>query len=149
MEFLRRSGKRLLYDGLGYVLVIISPIIGWLPGPGGIAVFLAGLGLLSVHNPWADRLKTYTLKNGGKLVGFLFPKNSTVEWTYDILAISLLALASYLIWSHAAIWQISTGVSAFFSAVFIASMNRDRLGVQRKRKKKQSTKAPKQTQKNP
>ncbi len=135
MDFLRRSGKRIAYDTLGYILAVLSPLVGWLPGPGGIAVFLAGLGILSVHNPWAERIKQYTLKNGGKVIEFFFPKNSKIEWAYDILAFVLLIAASYLIWSHAATWQVSAGVSAFFSAVFIASMNRDRLNTRRSRRK--------------
>lgn len=137
MDFVRRNAKRVAFDGLGYLLLLISPAVGWIPGPGGIACALAGLGLLAVHNPWADRLKQYALKNGGKLNGFLFPKNATIEWGYDILAVVLLVAASYLIWVHADLWQITTGVSLFFMAVFIASMNRDRLGVQHRRHRKQ------------
>lgn len=134
MDFLRRSGKRIAYDFLGYVLVIISPLIGLLPGPGGIAIFLAGLGLLSVHNHWADQIKRYALKNGGKVIVLLFPKNSKIEWTYDLLVVLLLGIASYLIWSRAHTWYIAWGISAFFMAVFIASMNRDRLGKRKKQK---------------
>ena len=134
MDFIKRNGKRIAYDGLGYLLILISPLVGWIPGPGGIAVFLAGLGLLAVHNTWADGIKRYTLKNGGKVMHLIFPKNSTVEWTYDLLAVALLGTASYLIWSHANVWHISWGISAFFMAVFIASMNSDRIGTRKKQK---------------
>lgn len=133
MDFIKRNGKRILFDGVGYLLIAVSPLVGLIPGPGGIAVALAGLGLLSVHNPWAQSLKERTLKNGGKVLHYIFPKNSKVEWTYDLLAASLLAAASYLVWQRAAVWQISLGVSAFFLSVFLASMNRDRLGIQHRR----------------
>lgn len=133
MDFVRRNAKRVAFDGLGYLLLLISPAVGWIPGPGGIACALAGLGLLAVHNPWAEKLKLYTLQNGGKVMHFIFPRNSAVEWIYDAVAIVLLGVAAYLIWIHANFTHVSLGVSAFFMAIFIASTNRDRLGRQHRK----------------
>ena len=97
---------------------------------------LAGLGLLSINNKWAHDLREYVLKNGGRVIEFLFPKNRAIEWGYDMLALLLLVLSSLLIWSHSALWQISLAVAGYFSALFIALMNRDRAGVVKRRKKK-------------
>jgi hypothetical protein len=36
-------------------LIILSPIVGALPGPGGVFVFAAGLGLMLKNSAWAKR----------------------------------------------------------------------------------------------
>lgn len=48
--------QRILIDIAGFGLMIISPFLGWLPGPGGIPLFLAGLGLVSLNHEWAENL---------------------------------------------------------------------------------------------
>jgi len=52
----RSKSKRILIDIAGILLVIISPFFGWVPGPGGIPIFLAGLGLLATNHEWAKHL---------------------------------------------------------------------------------------------
>jgi hypothetical protein len=127
MDFIKRNAKRVATDAAGYLLIVAAILTGWLPGPGGIPLALAGLGLLSINNKWAKDLRDWLLANGGKLVEFLFPRNRFVEWLYDIVVILLLVLTGFLEARHAAIWQISLGVAAFFIALFIALMNRERL----------------------
>ena len=52
----RNSGHwRLLWLTLGWALVILSPLVGILPGPGGIFVFAAGAALLLRNSSWAKR----------------------------------------------------------------------------------------------
>jgi len=135
MDFLRRNAKRILTDAAGYALIVLAILTGWLPGPGGIPLAIAGLGLLSINNAWARRLRDYLVRRGGKLVQFLFPPNPAVQWLYDILVIVLLAAAGWLAVLHAAIWEISLSVVLFFVAVFLALMNRERLEKLKKRRK--------------
>ena len=40
---------------LGIVLMAVSPLLGILPGPGGIVVFAAGLALTLKYSEWAKR----------------------------------------------------------------------------------------------
>lgn len=40
---------------LGIVLMIVSPLAGVIPGPGGIFVFAAGLALTLKYSEWAKR----------------------------------------------------------------------------------------------
>jgi hypothetical protein len=40
---------------LGVLVIVASPIVGLLPGPGGIFVFAAGLVLVLQNSPWARR----------------------------------------------------------------------------------------------
>ena len=46
-----RSGLFLL----GCLMVIISPLVGAIPGPGGIIIFGFGLGLMLKYSEWAKR----------------------------------------------------------------------------------------------
>ncbi|HVS58196.1 MAG TPA: PGPGW domain-containing protein [Candidatus Saccharimonadales bacterium] len=126
MEALKRNAKRVLTDAAGYGLIVLGVALGWLPGPGGIPLVLAGLGLLSVNNAWARRLRGYLLKHGGRIAQFLFPPNPFVQWLYDALAVLLLIAVGILGWKHAAIWQVSLAAALFFIALFIAALNRDR-----------------------
>lgn len=41
---------------LGCLLIIISPLVGAVPGPGGVFVFAAGLALVLQNSEWAKRL---------------------------------------------------------------------------------------------
>lgn len=136
MGFIKRKAKRIAIDIAGYILILAALATGWLPGPGGIPLALAGLALLSINNEWARRLRKYLLENGGKLVAILFPRNKLFEWLYDILVLLLFALATVLGYRHAALWQVSIAIAAFFFALFIALMNRDRLNSFRHRKHK-------------
>lgn len=127
MNRLKRQAKRILTDAAGYLLILAAIATGWLPGPGGIPLAIAGLGLLSINNAWAMRLRVYVLKNSGKLATILFPPNPLVQWAYDGLVVVLLVLTAFLEARHASVLQMGLGVSAFFVAVLIALTNRDRL----------------------
>jgi len=41
---------------LGGLLIIAAPLTGWLPGPGGIPLFIAGLAVLASEFEWTQRL---------------------------------------------------------------------------------------------
>ena len=40
---------------LGLLLMLVSPVVGVLPGPGGVVVFAAGLALALKYSSWAKR----------------------------------------------------------------------------------------------
>ena len=40
---------------LGCLLIVISPLVGAIPGPGGVFVFAAGLALVLQNSEWAKR----------------------------------------------------------------------------------------------
>ena len=40
---------------LGWILVVAAPLVSWLPGPGGIALFIIGLGVILKHSLWAKK----------------------------------------------------------------------------------------------
>ena len=40
---------------LGILLILVSPLVGAIPGPGGVIVFAAGFGLVLKYSEWAKR----------------------------------------------------------------------------------------------
>lgn len=46
---------RMVLASLGGLLIVVSPIVGAIPGPGGIFVFAAGLALMLQNAHWAKR----------------------------------------------------------------------------------------------
>jgi hypothetical protein len=134
MDFLRRNTKRIAIDAAGYLLILAAALTGWLPGPGGIPLLIAGLGLLSINNEWARRLRDYLLKHGGKFVKVIFPAIPVVQWLYDIIVMGLWIIVFILAEKHAAVWQVTLAVSLFFISLAIALLNRDRMARFRKKK---------------
>ena len=49
------AGSRFLLSVIGFILIIISPIIGAIPGPGFIIVFPIGLALVLQNSRWAKK----------------------------------------------------------------------------------------------
>ena len=49
------SRWRIAWLALGWVLIAASPLVGVIPGPGGILVFAAGAALLIRNSCWAKR----------------------------------------------------------------------------------------------
>ncbi|WP_116091996.1 hypothetical protein [Sphingomonas crusticola] len=50
-----RSRWRVALMALGWLLIAVSPLVGVIPGPGGIFVFAAGAVLLIRNSGWAKR----------------------------------------------------------------------------------------------
>lgn len=118
--------RRVLTDMAGYALVLAGLLFGWLPGPGGIPLVLAGLSLLALNNTWAARLRSFILEHSGRLSKFIFPKNHAIQVGYDILTLILFVVASLLALDHAALWEISLSILIFVVALLITVMNRER-----------------------
>lgn len=123
----KKHTKRIATDAAGYLLLVAAIATGWLPGPGGIPLAIAGLGLLSINNAWARRIRDWLLDHGGKIVTYMFPPIAWVRWLYDTLAVLLLGVSLWLGYRHASIWQISAAIGLFCLAIFLALMNRERL----------------------
>lgn len=49
------GGKRLVMLGLGPLLILLAPIVGAIPGPGGVIVLLAGIALTLQGSRMAKR----------------------------------------------------------------------------------------------
>ena len=42
---------------IGFAFIILAALTGWLPGPGGIPLFLIGIAILSTEFKWAKKIK--------------------------------------------------------------------------------------------
>lgn len=47
---------------VGLFFILAAALTGWLPGPGGIPLFLVGIAVLSTEFVWAKRVKDIVLK---------------------------------------------------------------------------------------
>lgn len=118
--------KVIVLDTLGILLMIAAVLTGWLPGPGGIPLFIVGLSLLAVHHKWAERYIDLLKKYADKLGDVVFIKNPIVQWAYDALAPLAIIAGVLLLLRHSAVWMISLGIFAVFMGVTFLLGNRDR-----------------------
>lgn len=124
---MRQRLKRFGTDIAGYLLILIGLSAGWLPGPGGIPLILAGLGLLSIHNPWARHVMK-RLSDGGNIVAqYVFPNDWRAQLAHDILA-ALLGIASIWVAIGATEpWHYGIGAVLLILALTDFCLNRQRL----------------------
>lgn len=52
----RNDTWRIVLLGIGILLILLTPVVGALPGPGGVVVLAAGLALTLKNSNWAKRL---------------------------------------------------------------------------------------------
>jgi hypothetical protein len=122
-KFLKRFGT----DIAGYTCLILVIPVGSLPGPGGIPLLAAGLGLLSIHNQWARTLLEYVKKHSSSLREIFFPKKKNVELFWDIFSLCLF-IGAFGISVNTNNWLVKiicTGLAAASTTVFM--FNRARL----------------------
>lgn len=118
--------KKIALDILGVLLIIASGLVGWLPGPGGLPLFLGGLGLLAKNHHWAHNLLEQLKINGNKVIKLVFRDHPILVIVYDIFAsILFIIIVSYLVKSdtYRFIWLIAflLGLSV---AIFLGNRGR-------------------------
>lgn len=126
MQGFSKQAKRVAIDGAGYLCILLGILFGWVPGPGGIPLILAGLGLLSINNTWAKRLKDFVAKNGGKLTQKIFPDHGVIQLLYDIFCLFLVAIIVAIILTSENRWTIVSVTFLGATALLIFSINRSR-----------------------
>lgn len=89
---MKNKVKRYLIDAAGILLIIGAGLLGWLPGPGGIPLLLAGLGLLAINNKWAENILIKLRDKGEDLVILTFPKNKKIQLLHDLTSFILISL---------------------------------------------------------
>lgn len=109
---------------LGLVLICVAPLVGWIPGPGGIIIFLAGIAVLASEFDWAESLKAFFLETVPKEIQNRWQPTPKWATVFDIASLMLLVgagLAGYYEW-----WApvLSLGIGGICLFLF----NRNRLG---------------------
>ena len=137
MRNIKNFFKRFGTDIAGYLCLLLVLPVGALPGPGGIPLLIAGLGLLSIHNTWAKGLLEYAKKHSNTLRDIFFPQNKNIELAWDIFAVSLFSSA-FLVNIYSEHWFytiLSTIMGASSTTIFMFNRSRlERIG--RKLKKR-------------
>lgn len=118
--------KLILTDIAGVTLIILSILTGWIPGPGGIPLFLGGLGLLAIHHSWARKLLLGIKKNGLKLAERFFVEHRVVMALYDVVALLLFAAGTYILIDINGVFKTSA-ILCFVLGLSLFLGNRKRL----------------------
>jgi branched-subunit amino acid transport protein AzlD len=127
MEVIRHKFKRLGIDVLGVLLVLSSGLLGWLPGPGGIPLLIAGLGLLAVNHEWAKRWLESVRSNGFTIFDRVINHSRLTQWAVDIAALLLLILLAQSIRvNHGFVRSISISLVITTTIILLANRHRYR-----------------------
>ncbi|CAN5374896.1 hypothetical protein BH10PAT3_BH10PAT3_7550 [soil metagenome] len=124
---MKRYVKIILLDGLAALCFIGVILFGWLPGPGGIPLFLAGLGLLAVNHDWAERWLETAKHKGKTFKKILFPDKKWVRHSYDAGSAVIFFTALYIFFTTQNRIISALCVAAACFSVFIFLVNRERL----------------------
>lgn len=127
MNRFKRYGKIVIFDSLAVICFIGVILFGWLPGPGGLPLFLAGLALLAVNHDWAERWLETAKHKGKSFKKTLFPNIPWIRHTYDVVSIIIFVVATYALFStkNKLIRGLSVPIASFSFFVFL--INRERL----------------------
>lgn len=119
--------QRIIIDLAGIFLMVLSPFIGIVPGPGGIVIFLAGLWLLSLNHAWAARWRNKIKEKGMNMVTILFVDNPWLKAFYDLLAVVLVYWGIYIL--NTRIGQFPATTASFLNVVglLLFLLNRQRV----------------------
>lgn len=119
--------KKIGIDILGGLLILASLLFGWLPGVGGIPLFLAGLGLLATNHEWARRL-LYALKDrADSIIKSIFRDHPVLVFTYDVVAIGLLVTAGIVLGTSDGNIVRGFAISAGFLGIGLLLGNKNRI----------------------
>jgi preprotein translocase subunit SecE len=124
---MKKQVKRYLTDLAGISLIIAAPLLGWLPGPGGIPLLIAGLALLAINNKWAEDILLYIKNKGENFAKIIFPSNTKYQLLHDVIAVFLLTAAVWIfIYANGLIFK-ALGFSLLILAISEFIYNRDRI----------------------
>jgi Putative transmembrane protein (PGPGW) len=118
--------KRVAIDIAGVSLIIAAPLLGWLPGPGGIPLFIAGLGLLSLNHEWAENLLKDFEKKRVEFTDKFLLASPKISFTIDIVGFILLGLGLYIATSQDSIIYRAVGLGIFSLTLLILFSNQKR-----------------------
>ena len=80
---------------VGVALMLVAVLTGWLPGPGGIPLFLIGLAVLASEFEWAHRLLHWAKDKFRDLKHWSDRQPLWVRWTSGLGTLLLIGLAAW------------------------------------------------------
>ncbi len=91
--------RRVLTLILGALLIVSAGLIGWLPGPGGMVLFLLGIAVLASEFVWAERFRDWVL-NILKQALQLFLNHRYMGVTIVFVCATIALLCAYVFYTH-------------------------------------------------
>ena len=107
----------------GILCIVLSPVVGSLPGPGGLIVLLAGIGILASEFDWAENLRAVLTEKVPAEVKKRWRPTPRWELVFDATTLLLLG-AAILFYIRGTLVPV---VSFTMTAAAIAAFNRNRL----------------------
>lgn len=83
---------------VGTVFLVGAGLTGWLPGPGGIPLFLIGIAILATEFVWAERLQDYALRKL-KVASSWYKKHRILGTIFIFVGLVIAFTASYKIYT--------------------------------------------------
>jgi len=106
MDRLKRRWKRVpaairkpVVLAIGLLFVIAAGLTGWLPGPGGIPLFLVGIAILSTEFAWAKRIRDRVVdivERGGRM----FKRHPVIGTILILLFAAVIIVAGIKLWKY-------------------------------------------------
>ncbi len=127
MSKFKKYGKIIVFDTLATLCFIGVILFGWLPGPGGIPLFLLGLGLLAVNHDWAERWLETAKHKGVTIKKWLFPDIQWIRHTYDVISFLLIIAGGAILYSYDNRFIEGGAVILVCGGLFLFLLNRDRI----------------------
>jgi len=83
---------------VGTIFLLGAGLTGWLPGPGGIPLFLIGIAILATEFVWAERLQDYALQKL-KLASVWYKKHRVLGTCFILGGLLVAFTTSYKIYT--------------------------------------------------
>ena len=126
MSNVKKYAKIVVFDTLALLCFIGVALFGWIPGPGGIPLFILGLSLLAVNHDWAERWLNTAKHKGVTFKKWLFPDKIWVKNLYDAGAIILFAGSTSVLLNTSNRIIEAASVAFMMASLFVFLINRDR-----------------------
>lgn len=119
--------------------MVLALLLGWLPGPLGIPLFLAGLSLLAINHEWARRWLKYGKNQGSKIMDMIFASNIWIQRLIDLVGLSAIGAGIWWLFNFDSIQRQFIAVMWTLIGTILVLVNRNRfksLVVRVKQKRK-------------
>src|SRR5262249_26260842 len=102
----------LFFDSLAILCFIGVILLGWLPGPGGIPLFILGLSLLAINHRWAKKYIQLLQQYADRISDVIFTPPRRLF--FDAVAGLFLLASVGLLLDHSSVYVISAGIFCLF-----------------------------------
>ncbi len=124
MGKIKHLTQLIILDILAVIFMIAALATGWLPGPGGIPLFLIGLSLLAINHEWAEKYIDLLKEHADKISDLIFLPR--LRLFFDIVWPCLLVIGVTLVVIHNSQLLLAVGLFSLSMSLLTFFGNRDR-----------------------